>query len=132
MGHMRYLKLGHEYRNDEKSFDGTREFRPTPCPTTGSMVLEQVKDIKFTLSRLSEEAAGVIKHTWKKRSIFFKLPYWKYNLVRNNLDVMHIEKNMGDNVVYTLLGIGKKSKDNLEAQLDLKEMNIRPSLWPQQ
>ncbi|XP_016168454.1 uncharacterized protein LOC107611000 [Arachis ipaensis] len=30
------------------------------------------------------------------------------------------------------LGPGKKSKDNLKARLDLKEMNIRPSLWPQQ
>ncbi|XP_039115814.1 uncharacterized protein LOC120251341 [Dioscorea cayenensis subsp. rotundata] len=30
---------------------------------------------------------------WKKRSIFFDLPYWQHNLLRHNLDVMHIEKN---------------------------------------
>ena len=29
---------------------------------------------------------------WKKKSIFFRLPYWKDNLLRHNLDVMHIEK----------------------------------------
>jgi hypothetical protein len=30
---------------------------------------------------------------WWKQSIFWKLPYWKYLLIRDNLDVMHIEKN---------------------------------------
>ncbi|XP_047268139.1 uncharacterized protein LOC124898547 [Capsicum annuum] len=33
--------------------------------------------------------------------------------------------------MYTLLGLGKKSKDNVEARLELKEMKIRASLWPQ-
>ena len=33
------------------------------------------------------------KHNWIKRSIFWDLPYWKDNLLRHNLDVMHIEKN---------------------------------------
>lgn len=51
--------------------------------------------------------------------------------MHHNLDVMHIEKNVCDNLIYTLLGLGKKSKDNVEARLDLKEMKIRPSLWPQ-
>ncbi|WMV37553.1 hypothetical protein MTR67_030938 [Solanum verrucosum] len=44
---------------------------------------------------------------------------------------MHIEKNVCDNILYTLLGLGKKSKDNIEAWLDLKEMKIRPSFWTQ-
>jgi len=51
--------------------------------------------------------------------------------VRHNLVVMHIEINVCDNIIYTLLGLGKNSKDNIEARLDLKEMKIRPSLWPQ-
>ncbi|XP_019257779.1 PREDICTED: uncharacterized protein LOC109235996 [Nicotiana attenuata] len=78
MGHRRFLKSGHKYRNDAKSFDGTKETRSAPCPVTGSVVLNQVKDIKFTLGQSSEAY-----------------------------------------------------KDNLEARLDLKEMKIRPSLWPQ-
>jgi len=53
---------------------------------------------------------------WRKKSIFFELPYWVNNLLHHNLDVMHIEKNVCDNVVYTLLNQGKKSKDNLKAQ----------------
>jgi len=29
---------------------------------------------------------------WKKKSIFFRLPYWKDNLLQHNLDIMHIGK----------------------------------------
>jgi hypothetical protein len=32
-----------------------------------------------------------------KRSIFLELPHWNTNLLRHNLDVMHIEKNMFEN-----------------------------------
>ncbi|XP_060210859.1 uncharacterized protein LOC132637848 [Lycium barbarum] len=33
-----------------------------------------------------------LAHNWTKQSIFWELPYWKDNLLRHNLDVMHIEK----------------------------------------
>jgi hypothetical protein len=41
-------------------------------------------------------AADTDDVVWKKKSIFFRLPYWKDNLLRHNLDVMHIEKNILD------------------------------------
>ncbi|PKA45796.1 hypothetical protein AXF42_Ash018347 [Apostasia shenzhenica] len=68
---------------------------------------------------------------WKKRSIFFELPYWKFNLLRHNLDVMHIEKNVCDNFITTFLNIDGKTKDNLKARLDLQDMGIRHHLHPQ-
>lgn len=43
---------------------------------------------------------------------------------------MHIEKNVCDNIINTLLGIDGKSKDNLNARLDLKLLNIRKDLHP--
>lgn len=70
-----------------------------------------------------------IKKQWRKKSIFFYLPYWESNLLRHNLDPMHIEKNVCDNVVYTLLNDSGKSKDNLNARKDLKKMRIRKDLW---
>ncbi|XP_077252318.1 uncharacterized protein LOC143891659 [Tasmannia lanceolata] len=45
------------------------------------------------------------EHNWKKKSIFFSLPYWESLLLRHNLDVMHIEKNVCDSVIGTLLNI---------------------------
>jgi hypothetical protein len=67
---------------------------------------------------------------WKKKSIFFRLPYWKDNLLKHNLDVMHIEKNVMDNILGTLLDIKGKTKDNFEARKDLQEMSLRPTLHP--
>ncbi|XP_077233608.1 uncharacterized protein LOC143875914 [Tasmannia lanceolata] len=70
------------------------------------------------------------EHNWKKKSIFFCLPYWESLLLRHNLDVMHIEKNVCDNVIGTLLNIEGKTKDSVKARLDLKKMNIRRTLHP--
>ncbi|KAG8485489.1 hypothetical protein CXB51_021293 [Gossypium anomalum] len=67
---------------------------------------------------------------WKKRSIFFDLPYWRYNLLRHNLDVMHIEKNVCDNVIGTLLNLSRGGKDNIKARKDLQDMGIRSYLHP--
>ena len=41
---------------------------------------------------------------------------------------MHIEKNVCDSVLGTLLSIEGKSKDTEKARLDLSDMNIRPEL----
>jgi hypothetical protein len=51
-------------------------------------------------------------------------------LLRHNLDVMHIEKNVTDNILGTILDLKRKTKDNLAAPLDLKEMGLRPKLHP--
>ena len=49
-------------------------------------------------------------HNWRKKNIFFKIPYWKNNLIRHNLDVMHIDKNVFNSIVGTLLDIVEKKK----------------------
>lgn len=49
---------------------------------------------------------------------------------RHNLDVMHIEKNIREIVVGTLLNIEGKSKDHLKARLDLVKMGIRKEIHP--
>ncbi|KAL0444546.1 UNVERIFIED_CONTAM: hypothetical protein Slati_2177300 [Sesamum latifolium] len=42
------------------------------------------------------------------------------HLIRHNLDVMHIEKNVFDNIFNTVMDIKEKTKDNLNAWKDLK------------
>jgi hypothetical protein len=49
----------------------------------------------------------------KKKSILFRLPYWKDNLLRYNLDMMHIEKNVMNNILDTMLDIKGKTMDNV-------------------
>ena len=43
---------------------------------------------------------------------------------------MHIEKNVCDNVLYTVLNEPEKSKDHLQARKDLRAMAVRQDAWP--
>ena len=122
MGHRRFLSPDHEFRNDASSFDGTTEHRTEPKTYYGRPVLDDIAAIgDFKKSK-----------TYKGKSSLFTLPYWDTNLLRHNLDVMHIEKNVCDNIYGTLLNLDGKSKDNLQARQDLKDMNIREELHPEQ
>ena len=72
-----------------------------------------------------------MKKVWNKKSIFFQLEYWKHLLLRHNLDVMHIEKNVCDSIIGTLLNIPGKIKDSLASRLYLVEIGVRPESAPQ-
>lgn len=65
---------------------------------------------------------------WSKKSIFFELPYWCKLLMRHNIDVMHVEKNVCENFLGTLLNIERKTKDTVLARQDLQDMKIRKYL----
>ena len=56
--------------------------------------------------------------------LFFKLPYWKSLYVLHNLDVKHIEKNVCESIIDTLLNIPRKMKDSLNTWLDMVDMSI--------
>ncbi|KAI5338493.1 hypothetical protein L3X38_017764 [Prunus dulcis] len=71
------------------------------------------------------------KVCWKKKSKFFDLEYWKYLPVRHALDVMHIEKNVCDSIIGTLLEIPGKIKDEIATQLDLLNMGVKTDLQPE-
>ncbi|XP_073152786.1 uncharacterized protein [Henckelia pumila] len=132
-GHRRFLPSCHPYRRQKKAFNGSQEFDPAPEPLTGHEVLERVERINFQPGKMSgkihtKKDDG--KPCWKKKSIFFELEYWKHLHVRHVLDVMHIEKNVCESLISTLLDIPGKTKDGVAARLDLVEMNIRTDLAP--
>ncbi|XP_025662015.1 uncharacterized protein [Arachis hypogaea] len=139
MGYRRFLLRSHKYRLDRSRFDGQAESRDPPKKYSGTDVLRQQCNMHVTFgknSTLTAKRRRISEDTdqddsyWKKRSVFFDLPYWKDHMLRHNLDVMHIEKNICDNVVFTILNDSVKSKDNLKARKDLQSMGIRPELWP--
>ncbi len=51
-------------------------------------------------------------------------------LLRHNLDVMHVEKNISDSILGTLLDIEEKTNDGLNARLNLQVTGIRKDLHP--
>ncbi|XP_016471415.2 uncharacterized protein LOC107793551 [Nicotiana tabacum] len=133
MGHRRFLEINHPYRRTKSSFDNTREERPVPQALSGDDVLAQLNtslqgstgDNTRKRKRDAER-----RDNWKKKSIFFELPYWRTVLLRHNLDVMHIEKNISESVIGTLLDIDGKTKDTLKSRLDIQEMRIKKPLHP--
>ncbi|XP_013617060.1 PREDICTED: uncharacterized protein LOC106323494 [Brassica oleracea var. oleracea] len=141
IGHRRFLPPDHGFRQITAHFDGKTETRHPPATLTGSTIVQQLQQVDVTLGKKNSlvgvgrkrdrsDAGRSSTQQWKKRSIFFELPYWEVTMLRHNLDVMHIEKNVFDNLAYTLLDDKNKSKDNLNARKDLREMGIRSDLWP--
>ena len=49
-------------------------------------------------------------------------------LLRHNLDVIHVEKNVCDSLIGTIMNIDGKSKNTTNAWLDLENLNVRPQL----
>jgi hypothetical protein len=60
---------------------------------------------------------------------FWELPYWKDLDVHHSIDVMHIEKNVCESLLKTLLNTDGKTRDHGHTLADLKKMGIRLELW---
>ncbi|GKF59080.1 hypothetical protein Tco_0175866, partial [Tanacetum coccineum] len=63
-----------------------------------------------------------------KHNVLVELEYWSFITLRHNLDIMHIEKNVLEAILNTLL-MNDKSKDTDKARQDLKKLGIRSGLW---
>ncbi|XP_050887893.1 uncharacterized protein LOC127093034 [Lathyrus oleraceus] len=129
MDHRVFLPEDHKYRSNVRNFNGSIEDRPPPKLLTLEQISNKLKDVNNDFGRLQKKSNN---GPWKKKSIFFELPYWKHNTLRHNLDVMHIEKNIFDSIIGTLLDIPGKTKDHKNACLDLKEMGIKKKLHPKE
>ena len=99
---------------------------------SGEEILENFDLIPISWGKMKIKSleSDVNTNCWKKKSILFELEYWKYLHVRHNLDVMHIEKNVCESIIGTLFNIPGKTKDGLNARLDLVKMSLRPELFP--
>ncbi|XP_039116570.1 uncharacterized protein LOC120252166 [Dioscorea cayenensis subsp. rotundata] len=134
--HSKFLQPNHPYRRNKKWFlKGKLVKKATPQVKSGIQILEEIES--FGLQKITEIDGEEInsdikkhcnKRGWKKRSIFWDLPYRKTILIRHNLDVMHIEKNCFDNIFNTVMNVSGKSKDNAKSREDLKEFCDRPEL----
>ncbi|XP_042415312.1 uncharacterized protein LOC122004501 [Zingiber officinale] len=128
LGHRRFLAPNHPFRQKKKWFDGNKETKGKPRPLNGLEILNVLKDIEneWGKKKMSKDINNTKKkrkerdgskkvqkpvQMWKKKSIFFNLPYWSGLLLRHNLDVMHVEKNVCENIIEERKLIGLKSHD---------------------
>ncbi|XP_042404675.1 uncharacterized protein LOC121994831 [Zingiber officinale] len=128
MGHRRFLAADHPFRQKKKWFNGKKERKGKPRPLTGLQILNAVKDIE---NDWGKKQKGQTINTFQKKR---KTPDNSKRglLLRHNLDVMHVEKNVCENIIGTLLNVKKKSKDGVNARKDLMHLKIREELHPQQ
>lgn len=135
LGYRKFLRKGHPYRSNKRAFDGKVETGSPPKHRTGRQVYEMVKGLRVILGKgrgstpapKSNQKAPV----FKKKSVFYDLEYWPDLVVRHAIDVMHIEKNVCDSLIGTLLDIPGKTKDTLQARKDLKCLKLRQDLHPE-
>ena len=130
MCHRKFLDTDHPWRFNKRNFNGKIDERIAPVPLTGIEIEELLCDFPnhYGKKQPKMKQAEDDPNPWRKMSILFKLPYWKHCSNPHNLDVMHIEKNVFDNIVATLLAIPGKTKDNLAARQDLKDLREKKDL----
>ncbi|XP_015162550.1 uncharacterized protein [Solanum tuberosum] len=135
MGHRRYIPHSDKWRNETKTFDENKEESPAPKIRSGIEIFDKVQDLEGLPLSKDPKKRKKISHekwqdNWNKKSIFFELPYWNCLLLRHNLDVMHIEKNICDNIMGTIMSVKGKTKDTIKTRLNLQEINIRSDMHP--
>jgi hypothetical protein len=90
--------------------------------------LEKAMNPQVCGKRKRSNSEGAHVKIWSRMMCLWKLPYWHKLKLRHNLDVMHIEKNICESLIATILNILGKTKDTVKARLDLKDLGIRKEL----
>ncbi|XP_071687645.1 uncharacterized protein [Rutidosis leptorrhynchoides] len=133
--HRILLPERHPFRRDKKGFKkGISQLSTTiPPELTGDEILSQVSNFPtvyegepYSAKNPKDSKFGKT-HNWVKKSIFWEFPYWHSLLIRHNLDVMHIEKNVFENLFNTVMDT-PKTKDNIKARKDINLYCDRASL----
>ncbi|XP_068504318.1 uncharacterized protein [Phaseolus vulgaris] len=90
--HRQFLSPDHQFRKNKKAFKKKFVETDPPPPRLSSLdIWNRVAHLPVC-TELQEQPnipEYGIKHNWKKQSIFWRLPYWKTQLLRHNIDVMH-------------------------------------------
>ncbi|GJS08525.1 putative transposon, En/Spm-like protein [Tanacetum coccineum] len=93
----------------------------------------KIQKQKRKTTEVEGSSSQVTEPYWKKFNIWYrKLKYWRHNSVPHCIDFMHVEKNVGESLVGTLLNVPGKTKDGVNARLDLLELGIKPELFARQ
>ena len=112
--HRKFLEGDHPFRRNRTGFkSGEQVLHNFVGYKSGEEILNDietkgfVKETHLDNKRINGPRAKV--YGWNRRSIFWDLPYWKDHIIRHNLDPMHIEKNVFDNIFNTMLNIPGKT-----------------------
>jgi hypothetical protein len=122
-----------------QSFNGTYELEGPPHKRSGveiDILLKDWKDCpppgkiikKRKRGEKNKAAVESLMGVWKRRSMFWDLPYWKILDTPHCLDAMNITQNVCESLLGTLFNMPDRKKDGLKARNDMIALNIRKEL----
>lgn len=88
MGHRRFLPPNHLWRGKMSWFDGTKETRWPPKPLTGNEIICDINDFENDWGKDKKKrkrGKNGSSKMWKKKSIFFDLPYWEVSCFQKSI-----------------------------------------------
>ena len=132
IGHRRFLPSDHAWRKN-RSFNGHHENREPPRKFSADEVMAILDEVCYVPGKNPDKPRSRKRRrdgepVWHLKVSLYDLPYWSKLKLQYNLDVMHIEKNICENILSTLLNIPNKTKDTIAARVDLEERGIRKEL----
>ncbi|KAI5312680.1 hypothetical protein L3X38_041854 [Prunus dulcis] len=112
IGHRKWLPINHPYRRQHATFNEKHEYGTPPEPLTEEEVMHMVEDINYIWAQKRGEVLVrmmVRDFVGRRNKNSLISSIGNTFLLRQVLDVMHIEKNVCDSIIGTLLEIpGKK------------------------
>ena len=137
-----FLDMDHPFRKGGSLGLRSTEYTPPPCRLNGDALLKKLHCIEYApgkspkvfskkrkMGDANENCNVEVKEAWYKRSILFDLEYWSSHKIRHVLDVMHIEKNVAEHLISTILDDKTKTKDTINARKDMKDLGIHSGQW---
>jgi len=114
--------MNHKYKkNKNEFFIGRVKKDVAPLHLSNEELYDvalEYGDIVFSFQSSKQKFPGLTYNS-VKQSIFLELPYWKTNLLRYNLDIVHIEKNVFENIFNMVMDMKGKPKDNIKVRMDI-------------
>ena len=116
-----FLPFDYPFRRDCKNFiEGVVVTDPALQMMIGAAVHARLDTLE-----VNQQKGGFVgyceQHAWR-------LPCMDDLLLPHNIDVMHIEKNLGEALWGTIMDIPDKTKDNIKARVDQASLSDRPKL----
>ncbi|CAM8917191.1 unnamed protein product [Rhodiola kirilowii] len=131
-GHRRWLPSGHDWRSVDNRLNGRIETRDPPTSFSGPDIFHQIMGHDYpTLSwhPKFKPRGSTERLCCTHVSTFYELSYWQTFSQPYSLDVMHIERNVFNNIIGTILCLEGKTKDDVKARKGLEEQGVRRKLW---
>jgi len=130
--HHQFLPIDHVFRRNKSAFYKNKEDYSEPPPMlAGEQVWSCVSSLPTTSDHKDKVDGYGQSHNWTRRSTFWELPYCSKLLIWHNLDVMHIEKNVFEQIINTVMNVKYKTTDDCNARKDMlthykrRRLNVR-------